>query len=226
MTENRRTNYFILCGGEAERWGNFMETPKHFVSPLNDGEPILHRTVRLLKKEDPNAAINIVARPQDLGNAFYAKLKEEHASVNLVESNLTPENGGADKMLSSAHLWKHEQRTVLMNGDVFYTEKAVQAITCQGTGDDGWWQVCNFARNPWTGGGFEIFAHIIDPHGYTTYLESLHKITELYKAGVIRRNQMWEQYASLCGKTGKEIYPYENVISQPNITRGKNHTVS
>ena len=87
-----------------------------------------------------------------------------------------------DKVINDAFEIARSSRTgILSTVAMGGARQAVQAITRQGTGDDGWWQVCNFAKNPWTGGGLEIFAHIIDSHGYETYLESLHTITELKK---------------------------------------------
>ena len=37
----------ILCAGDATRWGGYLGLPKHLV-PIH-GEPLLHRTVRLLR---------------------------------------------------------------------------------------------------------------------------------------------------------------------------------
>lgn len=39
---------FITAYGESTRWNNYLGVPKHLI-PIDD-EPLIHRTVRLLKE--------------------------------------------------------------------------------------------------------------------------------------------------------------------------------
>ena len=52
----------IIAAGEASRWGNYKGIPKHLIEI--DNEPILYRTVRLLKENDLDN-IYIVAPDDD-----------------------------------------------------------------------------------------------------------------------------------------------------------------
>jgi choline kinase len=107
----------IIAAGEATRWGNYLNTPKHLIEI--DGEPILHRTVRLLRlngvtdifvvsKDDPRYLI-------EGANQYIAKLNYEN-------------NADADKFLSSKNLWNTQGRTLVLYGDVYFTYAAMQTI--------------------------------------------------------------------------------------------------
>ena len=52
------TRYIIMADGKMTRWKNFL-VPKHML-PVH-GEPILLRTVRLVRRFDPNAEIIITS---------------------------------------------------------------------------------------------------------------------------------------------------------------------
>lgn len=79
----------IIAAGDGTRWGNYLDRPKHFIEI--DGETILHRTVRLLN-ENGITDVHVVGGrdPRYL-----------IAGSELYLPNLNPDNGGADKFLST-----------------------------------------------------------------------------------------------------------------------------
>ncbi|NLG07519.1 NTP transferase domain-containing protein [Candidatus Peribacteria bacterium] len=81
----------IIAAGDGTRWKNYLGVPKHLV-PI-DNEPILHRTVRLLKKLDIND-IHIVGPNDDRYHVsdtrLYVPVKnaKNHDAVELPRSKL------------------------------------------------------------------------------------------------------------------------------------------
>ena len=43
-----KTIAILLCGGEATRWNNYLNSPKHLINI--EGERLLDRTTRLIKE--------------------------------------------------------------------------------------------------------------------------------------------------------------------------------
>lgn len=181
----------ILAAGEATRWGNYRGVPKHLV-PLC-GEPILHRTVRLIGERRPDADVRVVVR--DMSDKRYLVPGAKRATARL-----DPANHDADKFLSSRHLWDPKGRTVLLYGDCFFTDEAMDQILSDEPYEDGWHVYCRFDGSSITGApGGENWAHVIDPEAHDIYEANLHRITQLRRDGVIWRNGGWEQYRAMCG---------------------------
>jgi FkbM family methyltransferase len=106
--------YIILCAGNGERWNNYLNTPKHFIRV--DGEIILQRTIKLIKRFDEKAEIFIVA------NDDIYKLDGTTLYKPTLDSNLS-----IDKFLSSEELWLDKDCTILF-GDMFFTNSAMYRI--------------------------------------------------------------------------------------------------
>lgn len=101
----------ILCAGNGSRWGEYLGVPKQLITINN--ETLLDRTVRLLNKNGNNN-IEIVSNDHRLRLnhcAFYRPSKSQW----IVET-----------LLSTRDLWKGQ--TIILLGDVFYTERAIQTI--------------------------------------------------------------------------------------------------
>lgn len=189
----------ILCAGDQTRWDNFQGTPKHLVRLI--GEPILHRTVRLLAELAPDADVRVVVKnPKD--NTYKVP------GSKRAGAKLTPDNGDADKFLSSKHLWDPKGRTVLLYGDVFFTREALTTILTADT-VDGWWFVARFDGSRVTGAkGGECFAYILDAEGHDTFTKALERTVTLRARGVIDRNGGWETYRALMDQ------PDENILAR------------
>jgi hypothetical protein len=52
----------------------------------------------------------------------------EIADAKLFRPVLNESNAGADKFLSSRELWNRNGRTIILYGDVYFTEEAIVAI--------------------------------------------------------------------------------------------------
>jgi hypothetical protein len=102
----------IAAAGEGERWNNFRNTPKHLVNI--EGEVLLHRTYKQFKKHCND--IVIIAKD----NAYAI----EEATL---EKPLEGDWMDFGKIYSSNHLWSNE-RTVIVFGDVYFTDEAVEKI--------------------------------------------------------------------------------------------------
>lgn len=110
------TRVLILCAGPGERWGDHGGAPKHLTEV--EGEILLHRTVRQV-----NAYTNdvcVISPPRDTRYNVEGAIRKAARHV--------PERGDADKYMSSRHLWNTKGRTVILLGDVWYTDEAMARI--------------------------------------------------------------------------------------------------
>lgn len=179
----------IIAAGDGTRWGNHLGVPKHLARLC--GEPILHRTVRLASRYTDDIVIVV----SDLDDTRYdvPPARRELAKLN-------PANHDADKFLSSRHLWADDRRTIILYGDVFFTDDAMRRIFDSRPHDDGWHAYVRFDASHITGApGGENFAHVIDPPAHHAYETNLHRIVRLRQDGTIWRNGGWEQYRAMAG---------------------------
>lgn len=114
----------ILCGGEASRWNCYRgERNKQLVRVA--GEILIQRTMRLLGKYQTSSIVVLVP---DGEVAEYRKLLPDKVEIHVVEK---PDSGYATpawKYLSSESLWKKGQRNIVLLGDVWFSEYAMNAI--------------------------------------------------------------------------------------------------
>ena len=54
--------YIIMADGKGTRWQNYNDIPKHLA--LIDGEPVIKRTVRLIKETDPTSEVIITSHDE------------------------------------------------------------------------------------------------------------------------------------------------------------------
>lgn len=171
------TKYIIIAAGEATRWNNYMGITKHFA--VLNGEPILIRAVRLLKENGVKA--------QDI-----ELVSLDYNVEGVTNHHITPnykENADADKFLSSAHLWNREGRTVIVYGDVYFSDYAMQRITNY-EGKD-WTMFCRPGTiNNATAG--ECFAASFYPDEIDRGIAQLKELTRLYRAKQFSRIGGWE----------------------------------
>lgn len=179
----------IIAGGEATRWGGYLGKPKHLAEV--DGEPILARTVRLLRE-------NGVATPYIVAKDHNYRGIASGATVYI--ANLNPKNGDADKFLSSRELWSPFERTVIFYGDVFFTEDAIKRIVEFNSND--WTLFCRKDGSSITGGRFgECFAISFYPKDRRRNIKALEKIANDWSTGRLKRCGGWEFYREIVGLT-------------------------
>ena len=182
---NTKTRAIIICAGEATRWANYMGVKKHFIEV--EGEAILHRTVRLLNEYGIDD-IGVVAKDDEYNSTEYAMYKPV----------ISEHNGGVDKFLNSQHLWLNDGRTIVLYGDVYFTEYAMQTIANHAHRD---WQL--FARafgSRYTGRKWgECFAQSFYPEHIAEHLRKLEQAVELWHEGKIKNPSGWQHYRFMIG---------------------------
>jgi hypothetical protein len=100
----------IVAAGEGVRWENYRNVPKHIVEV--EGEILLHRTYAQFKRYTDNIVI-VSTDPRYAIGQTYAPLVGDFLDFG--------------KMYSSYPIWDDE-RTVIVFGDVYFTDKAVETI--------------------------------------------------------------------------------------------------
>ena len=70
----------ILAAGDGTRWNNYRGVPKH-LAPLC-GEPILHRTVRMITERRPDADVRVIVRDMSDRRYLVAGSKRAKAKLN------------------------------------------------------------------------------------------------------------------------------------------------
>jgi hypothetical protein len=104
----------ILCAGEGSRWNNYTGVPKYKV--VVEGEVLVERTIKqFLKYTD-----DIVVVTSDESETFPG------ASTYL--ANKSRKYKDMDKFLSSHDQWS-DTKTIIVYGDVYFTDEAVKTIT-------------------------------------------------------------------------------------------------
>ncbi len=101
--------FVIMAAGIGSRWDNYLGVPKQMVKI--DGEPILHRTIRLLKE---NGIYNITVTVPKKG--YFGDL-----GVVEIEGSKEYE---MDRFLNS----KNGRNATFLYGDVYYTEELIKDI--------------------------------------------------------------------------------------------------
>ena len=189
-------NCIIICAGDASRWNNYLNVPKHLIEI--EGEPLIHKTVRLIhkyKKEKVN--VNIVVK--DFSDNRY-----ECEGAELYKAKLDSKNLDADKFFSSKELWNREGRTIVFYGDVFFTDEAMKSIM-EHEGKD-WILFCRSKKSELTGCGWgECFAQSFYTKDIDKHKENLYKTIQAFKDKHITCCGGWNHYRSMVGFSGPDL---------------------
>ena len=170
-----------MAAGEGTRWNNYLGVPKHLIKI--DGETLLERTVRLFKGYD----ITIVGHD----DRYYVEGAELHIPEMLGLHDINKQ------CFLTRDLWNKVGRTIILLGDVFFSEEAAQSIL-RYSGDD----IRVFGRK---GAGTvnkclwgELFAHSFLTQHHNEYMAAYLKASKITKADG-RKNDWWEHYRILDG---------------------------
>lgn len=181
------TTAIIIAAGEATRWGDYLGTPKHLVKV--DDEPIIYRSVRLLLKNGITD-INVVGPDDD-------RYRIEGSKLFIPQKNYE-KNADADKFLNSESLWNTEGRTIVLYGDVFFTEEAMKTI-CEWEGTD-WRLFCRYEPSRLTGTPWgECFAQSFYPKDIERHKKMLEYVAGLWFRRQIKRCGGWEHARAMAG---------------------------
>lgn len=187
------THCIILCGGRNSRWKGYRGTHrKHLVKV--EGEILLSRTLRLVAAYEP-ARTFVVVNEDDL-DLYKAYLSNNTELYGIKET--VPHQTDAYKFLSSKELWNPTGRTIVLLGDVWFSENAIKTIF-KNPADD-WTAFGRNGASKFTGHPYgELFAH-----SFTDYREhelTLDKLDEMYRAGTCKRVASgWAHYQLMIGK--------------------------
>lgn len=174
----------IIAAGEATRWKNYLGVPKHYAKV--DDEPIIERTVRLLGERGVENIYTV------------SKSYNIRGAANFVPTLNYEENADADKFLSSKDLWNMSGRTIVLYGDVYFTDKAMDSIV--GFPDHQWKLFCRPGPSLYTGTPHgECFAQSFYADHIEAHEKALRKIAKLKLEGKIDRCGGWEHSRMMAG---------------------------
>lgn len=127
-------NVLLLAHGDGWRWNGpdgrpYLGVPKQLVEL--DGEVLLERTVRQLLAAGVEVTVVAPDERFDVSGARRVSIEPKVSGCDQ------------DKFLATSHLWSDVDRTVIMWGDVWYSDKAVAAIVGHAGGD------LHYFRRPW-----------------------------------------------------------------------------
>lgn len=165
----------LPCAGLQTRWRD-SSTPKHLVKLC--GEPVLHRTVRLVNEVAPQAEVLVVV--ENARDQRYRIPGSRRATAKL-----NPTLGDVDKLASSRHLWENDGWTIVLFGDVWWSLPAIRAVFrfpgLPGVGPlrDDWTAFARFGPN---GSGGEIFGFVIPDAAYDRFDEAIAAVAKVADA--------------------------------------------
>lgn len=164
----------IACAGEGSRWNNHLGVPKHLAHTA-DGEILLGRTIAQARRLT--------------GDIHVATLDDPRFSLPLdVEQHILPPFH--NEYLHTRHLWSEDERTVLLLGDVYFTDEAIATIAA-GSGSAyrvfGRYRGSKVTGTPYG----EIFAASWSPARHQQLDEHLAEVERLRAAGECTRPPGW-----------------------------------
>ncbi len=183
----------IIAAGDATRWNNYLGVPKHYA--IIEGEPVIERTVRLLLERNQDD-IWVVSKDYEIDN------------VHNWRPKLNPRNLDADKFLSSIDLWDETKRTLIIYGDVYFTEDAIDQILQNDS--DLYRMFCRpkaNRKNKYPYG--ECFAASFHPHDHAFIKYNLKRLIHLYRADVLDRIGGWELTRLMAGVPIGQIHAHK-----------------
>jgi hypothetical protein len=137
----------VLAAGNGDRWENYRGTAKHFLKV--EGEVLIERTVRQLKRYTNDIVV--------VGSSDAYTI--EGASLYIPQPAAEDTDfGDVLKFYSSMTLWS-SARTVLVFGDVYFTDEAVDQIM---SSDDSFTFLLRDSSDALGGSRREVFAISFD----------------------------------------------------------------
>lgn len=186
---SKHTNKVIIAaGGESSRWGNYLGVPKHLIKITSQGrtETLVERTARLFREN--NAYVYVLGPPDDLRyETPYSAL------LDTKRLNLKPTKTDQDKVFSSMSFWNNSGRTIVVFGDVWFSEEAVKTILTKTFPIEFYGR---FGPSKITGSPYgELFGIAFDYSEHGTVVGGLSAVANAFKKGIIARAAIWELYS-------------------------------
>ena len=184
--------FIITCSGRQERWGNYLDVPKHLV-PIDD-EPLLHRTVRLIKKFTDDADIYVMAFDPRYDVPGTTRYEPKYDTIEEIE-----EHFNSPAIYASRKIWSPDDQTIILFGDTFFTESAMRRI-CNKRLSEGYIffgrAESSFVTNcPWG----ELWGVTFTHKFQKDFLSAIISVRTLRDEGTIKKWRGWEIYRYLQG---------------------------
>ncbi len=190
--------FVITCSGPAERWGNYLGVPKHLIPVVDATEQfpstLLQRVVRQLTLRGFRDIV-VTAKNIPLYKSYVTG-----AEVSTPFITVLPDTG----LGHSFGFWSTTETTVVLLGDVFFSNAAIDSI-CEHSKSD---EVITFGRSGSGNNGHkygELFAFSIPLSKQTKFVECCREVGQMAQ----RKPRGWEVYRHLngldldCSTTGK-----------------------
>lgn len=129
---------FIILAGNKNldtRWNNYLNVPKHMI-PIK-GEPLIHRTQRLLI-ESGETDIIVTCNKDNFGKYNLPSVRVEESKINYNSTYPDHEFSTTEGLLNNNGI------TVMMWGDVYFSNKFINNITSNNSND---WHLYARRRN-------------------------------------------------------------------------------
>jgi hypothetical protein len=203
----RGKRVILLCAGRGERWDNYLGIPKHLIEiDSGDGraERLIDRTVRLVRERSDEATTILIAsfdpRYEVPGTMRY---EPAHGRERFTDT---------DKFLSSAELWSADDPTIVLYGDVFFTEAAMETILSFAGAEFAFFgrpRPSQCTGHLWQ----EMFALVIPPGSREHLQRTMLEVRDMLDEGQIRRGGGWECYRHACGLTPVCVYAVRSDVA-------------
>ena len=175
-----KTVCIIPCAGKATRWGNYLGINKHFIK-IN-GEILIERIVKLFKK--------YCLTDHQIYVVGHNKQYELTGTKLFVPKHNYEEYGEADKYLCSESLWNSVGRTIVLLGDVWFSEEAMETIV--GYKGDYWHAFGRTTDSSYTGCPWrELFAQSFLTKHQVNHKKNLLSLGKLDKTGIVKISSGW-----------------------------------
>lgn len=164
--------FVIMADGKGIRWNNHLGIPKHLAEV--NGEPIISRTVRLLRDLTDG---EIIVTSHDERYEFKGSRRHEPLNNRLEIDRFTEE--------------LIEDDICFLYGDTYYTESALKTIICTKTED-----------MIFFGNSKSIVAVKVTDSELFRY--HLNRVKQLYISGKLQKCKGWQVYQSFVGQSFEE----------------------
>lgn len=174
----------IMADGKGTRWKKYLGVPKHLA--MIDGEKLIGRTIRLLRKLDSNNELEIIVTSHDKRYEFEGSRRYEPINNNLEIDRFTEE--------------LIEDNMCFLYGDTYYTASTLNTILKKST--------CNvdFFGNSKSIVGIKI-------KDSDMFKKHVSRVKNMYLEGKIEKCIGWQVYQSFTGQVvGNEVIDKNGLI--------------
>lgn len=178
----------ITAAGGQSKWNNHLGVPSHF-APLraHKNEPLIHRTVR--QALALSGDVHMTAPPGDDRYRLPGVVTHERAAADF-----------ENEYLACRDLWSESGRTVMLLGDVYFTDRALRIISRTPASPRSYRVYGRFRRSTITGTPYgEIFAASWWPNCHRMLDRHLERIVRTFHSGESNRRDGWTLLRSIQG---------------------------